>query len=179
MPNEINAVSVNGTEYRINYESLANLPFGVETAETFLAETSIPFNAESGTGQYGNSIPALPVPGDEYAVIWDGDEYACRCVSYGNELILESADESVLPFEISCGQYGGYYMNVYTEQTPATHVLEIRHIARTTLTLRDLPLLYIGTEPVPLLQVLNILASASGAGVTFTAEPEEHVEVIN
>ena len=46
MPNEIKGIKVNGTPYKIDYESLANQPFGEIIETALLPETEITVNVE-------------------------------------------------------------------------------------------------------------------------------------
>ncbi len=175
MANEINAISVNGEEYRINFNGLANRPFGIVTRVPFLEQMSLEFNSESG--YYGTSLDVFPVVDDEYIVIWDETEYECVCERFDSEVYLNAQDGSELPFEIRFGKYGSYYMNLETTECPGTHELQIDHLVRSRLPVNCLPHLFIGDEEISLLDALNALSYSLGAGITFTkeappAEPE-------
>ncbi len=186
MPDEINSVSVNGTEYRISYEGLANRPFGVETRETFLPETEVTVaqTKHRSAGTFSTEAESFPVLGDRYVVIFDGDEYETVCVmgemnpvlspagDEGDGEVSRNAEEP--PFRIGFEDSGGtcvVYVLVADGET--THKLRIDHADRTRAAMNVMPPLYIGAQRLSLPEALNIIASACDTGFTLSAGPAE------
>jgi len=152
--------SVNGEEYKIDYNSLVNRPpqFGGEATEVFLPmQTDVEFEYDdSGSVGYYyivNSIPTLNqlIFGETYVVNWDGVEYETECFladtgstySIGDKYFYKGNIIHDYPFIITCGSTpnpGVYSLNaVSTYEGGNKHSFSITHKFITRLSSKYLP----------------------------------------
>ena len=114
MANEIKKVRVNGTMHLLDYNSLANRPFGVVTETTVWDETGLSFQESELPGpSFSGEMEPLKAfaAGETYRVTWDGEVYECRAFSLNGGILLGNAsiagmesDDSndIAPFVIGC-----------------------------------------------------------------------------
>ena len=163
MPNYIKGFTVNGEDYKYDYNQIGNKPFGNEAIDVFLPmQTNIPFELV----EYYYYYLADPIlsynklnAGEKYIVNWDGRDYEVEAVwgtedgqtAIGNKYLFYSSDDYCYdnyPFLIFCeplndlsvsDEFPVYRLLVYTTDEGATHSFSIRHKYFTQISSNYLP----------------------------------------
>ena len=149
MDDTIKGFSVNGEEYQVDFETLANRPpqFGKEATEVFLPmQTDVAFQDEYvGTYFCDNiSVQNCLVVGEKYVVNWDGTEYETVAVYnqgvcvIGDSFLQESGVKHEFPFLITTPSDEPWLSACTTEQ--GNHSFSITHKYVTRLASKYLPL---------------------------------------
>lgn len=181
MPDYINAFEVNGDEYKINFEELANKP-GIEKGQTlFWGPVSVDFtntdtytesvyDQDTGKGKY-------PTVGDHYIVTIGNKDYECivayRKGGYGSPVLYSIGPEE-MPLEI---KYDINNVTVIITNLGSSGVYEIsmKHVEYTKIPLESLPSIMVfssnGQKVVTYIEALNAIATALKAQLQFAYAP--------
>ena len=123
-----------------NWEKLINRPFGYTKVE-LLPESIYKFEPDNNYGglyALHTSNAQELVAGEEYTVMWDGQEYTCTCINFdlgtvkgtgiGNGAIFGITANTGEPFILAyyLGSNGQtYYNSAFTTSTSSAHILNV------------------------------------------------------
>ncbi len=138
--NLIKGVRVNGTDYKIDYESLENRPFyKILTPGVFiLPETTVTLVSTNEAGYIGleNPIPLADVaeiaPGDKFRITLDGTPYMCTAeIQNGNALITQDDGFNARIFISPSFDSSGFGLEgIFSGDAEGSHTLSVQKVTQ-------------------------------------------------
>lgn len=191
MPNLIKKVSVNSTEYQIDYQNLAKRPGSALETEIYLEQQDLTINeSDNNYYVYGGTelVEDVMIVGDTYIVTWDGTEYECVCFyndgvhCIGNLRIMFDTEDAMMNEDAPFTMYTYIYVDEENDEetinfgiactTSGTYNVKIEHATYTRkIPVNALPTLYSEETEMTIVGILNALSTASGLDETFTTIP--------
>ena len=121
-----------------------------------------------------------PVAGGKYLVTWDGMTYEEVAATEGESIVLAvmNPDTGDNRFTFVFSPDGGYYnVDIRTSSDAASHSFKIEKLTEEGMDISMLPHVYVDNMRLSIVDALNMISQAAGAGIMFSGEAPQTVIV--